>query len=367
MSYYVDLFSPDTYQTFSQSDRTISGFRERQLKLADRIIPGNRFICYVTKLSAWVGVLEVISGPFVDHTPIWGDPDPFVVRFKVRPLVWLGREFAVPIHDQALWDNLTFTSGLPQNSSSWTGAVRGSLRRLADEDGSLIESLLMQQANGPNPVIRNIDETEWRRLRGHVVQTTHGHQIVSIPEPSVDESDAEEVPVELRESIVVQALLGVIGTRMGLKIWIPRSDRQRVVASSNGNPIDLIEILPLNYDETTLKTIEQIDVLWLKGRSIVRAFEVEHTTSIYSGILRMADLMALQPNMDINLHIVAPEHRRTKVFDEIRRPVFSYMERRPLGESCTYISYASVREIAALPHLNRMSSGVIDDYAEEVE
>jgi hypothetical protein len=26
---------------------------------------------------------------------------------------------------------------------------------------------------------------------------------------------------------------------------------------------------------------------------------VEHTTSIYSGILRMADLLALQPNMDI--------------------------------------------------------------------
>src|SRR5690242_21750466 len=33
--------------------------------------------------------------------------------------------------------------------------------------------------------------------------------------------------------------------------------------------------------------------------SIVRAFEVEHTTSVYSGILRMADLLALQPNMDI--------------------------------------------------------------------
>jgi hypothetical protein len=39
--------------------------------------------------------------------------------------------------------------------------------------------------------------------------------------------------------------------------------------------------------------IERIDVLWLKGRSIKRAFEVEHTTSIYSGILRMADLLAL--------------------------------------------------------------------------
>ena len=28
--------------------------------------------------------------------------------------------------------------------------------------------------------------------------------------------------------------------------------------------------------------------------------------AIYSGLLRMADLLALQPNMNIRLHIVAP-------------------------------------------------------------
>jgi hypothetical protein len=41
---------------------------------------------------------------------------------------------------------------------------------------------------------------------------------------------------------------------------------------------------------------EQIEVLWLKGRAIQRAFEVEHTTSIYSGILRMADLLTWRSN-----------------------------------------------------------------------
>jgi hypothetical protein len=57
----------------------------------------------------------------------------------------------------------------------------------------------------------------------------------------------------------------------------------------------LLDLLPLNYDETTIRAIEQIDVIWLKRRAIVRAFEVEHTTAVYSGILRMADLPALQP------------------------------------------------------------------------
>jgi hypothetical protein len=105
----------------------------------------------------------------------------------------------------------------------------------------------------------------------------------------------------------------------------------------------LLENLPLNYDETTLRTIEQIDVIWLKRRSIVRAFEVEHTTAIYSGILRMADLLALQPNMDIRLHIVAPSSRREKVFQEITRPVFSLLEGGPLSGRCTYILYESVK------------------------
>ena len=129
----------------------------------------------------------------------------------------------------------------------------------------------------------------------------------------------------------------------------------------------MLERLPLNYDDTTLKTIEQIDVLWLRGRSIVRAFEVEHTTSIYSGILRMADLLALQPNMDIKLHIVAPAEKRDKVFQEIRRPVFSLLDRGPLSESCTYLSYDSLRDLSEEKHLGHLSDTVLDEYAEEAE
>ncbi len=105
-------------------------------------------------------------------------------------------------------------------------------------------------------------------------------------------------------------------------------------------------------------------MLWIRGRYIVRAFEVEHTTSVYSGILRMADLLALQPNVDIRLHIVAPLERREKVFQEIRRPVFSLLEKGPLAESCTYISYDSLRELASQKHLAHFSDSVLDEYAE---
>ena len=107
--------------------------------------------------------------------------------------------------------------------------------------------------------------------------------------------------------------------------------------------------------------------MWLKGRAIVRAFEVEHTTSIYSGILRMADLLALQPNMNIKLHIVAPYPRRDKVFQEIQRPVFSLLDVAPLYERCTYLSYDSIQEISELKHVGYLSDNVLDEYAEEAE
>jgi hypothetical protein len=121
--------------------------------------------------------------------------------------------------------------------------------------------------------------------------------------------------------------------------------------------------LPLNYNDATLKTIENIDVLWMRNRSIARAFEVEHTTAIYSGLLRMADLLALQPNIDIKLHIVAPDDRREKVLAEIKRPVFTLLEKGPLAESCSFLSYTAVETLHGEPKLAYLR----DSYLEQLE
>jgi hypothetical protein len=167
-----------------------------------------------------------------------------------------------------------------------------------------------------------VDENEYKRLLTHRIRRADKDVSVIVPEGTEVVEAPPEPEEEVRESIKIQALLAEIGSRMGMQIWLPRSDRAAVLAEWRGDHPPILERLPLNYDDTTLRTIEQIDVLWLKGRAIKRAFEVEHTTSIYSGILRMADLLALQPNMDIRLHIVAPATRREKVFQELRRPVF---------------------------------------------
>jgi len=105
----------------------------------------------------------------------------------------------------------------------------------------------------------------------------------------------------------------------------------------------LKEELPLQFDEATNRTIELIDVLWLKGNAIVAAFEIESTTSIYSGLLRMSDLIAMQPNLNIPLYLVAPDERREKVITEVNRPTFSQLS-PPMNQMCRFISFSALRE-----------------------
>lgn len=367
MAYFIDLFSPETHEAFTKSDRGTSGFRIRQQGVASRVKQGDTLVCYITRVSRWCGLLDVVEGPFIDMTPIFTpDPDPFVVRFKVKARVWLSLDVSPPIHEDVIWKNLSFTRELQKGSKGWTGKVRASLVPLEDADGKYLDKTLSAQSKSPTKYA--LDEQDARALTTHTVNRLDKVVSVSVPVDSErpKPSKASSEP-ETRESIRIQSLIAQAGAKMGMSIWVPNADRSGVVKEWQGEPPKLLDRLPLNYDDTTLRTIEQIDVLWLRGRSIVRAFEVEHTTSVYSGILRMADLLALQPNMDIRLHIVAPADRREKVFSEIRRPVFSLLDKGPLADSCTYLSYESIRDLAAQRHLAHLTDTVLDEYAEEAE
>ena len=81
----------------------------------------------------------------------------------------------------------------------------------------------------------------------------------------------------------------------------------------------------------------------------------------------MADLLAMQPNLKIKLHIVAPMSRREKVLQEIRRPVFTLLEGGALSETCTYLSYDSVADLRGQKNLAYLSDQVLEDYEEKAQ
>lgn len=366
MAYYLDLFSPLTYEAFLTSTQDITGFRKKQLNAARKLRPGDVLICYLTKLSRWVAAFQITSEVFEDNTPRFTTADdPFIVRFRVKPLVVLKSSFGIPIRESIIWDKLSFTNNMNKDGSQWTGPLRSSLKILSEQDGEYLLNLLVSQSQ--NPVEYPLDEEHYKKYLTHTITGLQKVIAVIVPEDNHIITPVLVEEKEVRESIKIQTLLSMIGEKMGFKIWLPRNDRNLVLQEWHPKADVILETLPLNYDTVTIKTIEQIDVLWLKGRSIIRAFEIEHTTSIYSGILRMADLLALQPNMDIKLHIVAPEDRKEKVFSEIQRPVFSLLEKGALSQYCTYLSYDSIRELSKEKHLGNLSHTVLEDYEEYVE
>ena len=106
MNYWLDLFTPYTWERFRTHGQNISGFRPRQRKTVfERVKQRDRFVCYLVKLSRWCGVLEVLSDAFEDTTPIFANErDPFSIRVKVNPEITLDFEHSVPIEIPDIWN-----------------------------------------------------------------------------------------------------------------------------------------------------------------------------------------------------------------------------------------------------------------------
>jgi hypothetical protein len=117
-----------------------------------------------------------------------------------------------------------------------------------------------------------------------------------------------------------------------------------------------------------MKTVSYIDVIWFEGRAIAAAFEIEHTTPMYSGLLRMADLMTLVPNQEIKWYLVAPDDRSDRFASQIGRPVFQSALRKPLHKVCRFLPYGrlleSLNEAHRLGFTPDLRPGFLDRLAE---
>jgi len=337
-NYWLNLFTGTTWQEFLKAGGNVTGFKENRWATTKRIKPGDYLICYVTGISRFISVLEVTSEAFKDSkNKIW-EFDTFPSRLQVKTLVKLGPKNAVPF--STLKKRLVMYQRL-ENPASWGILVRGSPKKLDPEDGELIIKAIYDAQKNPNPL--SYDKKKFDRIPRYL-RTKNIDTPVTIPDDREDIQD--EISVMKNEIIPhteIQWLLLKFGSDMGFDVWVARNDRNKDYKGNKFSDISgIINDLPLQFDEATTKTIELIDVLWLEGNSIIAAFEIESTTSIYSGLLRMSDLVAMQPNLNIPLYIVAPESRREKVMQEVNRPTFSKLT-LPLKEICRYISFKTLK------------------------
>jgi hypothetical protein len=254
----------------------------------------------------------------------------------VTHVVALTLETAVPVLDLQM--QLTIFQHL-KRPLAWTGHFRGSPARWKPADGeSAVEALLPAPRN---PVVRPVSAAKLAR-RPRALNARVGSVTVPESEEALDDVlQANELPTAHTE---IQWLLLKLGHAMGGDVWVARNDRSRRVPGHRLTELPRLNAeLPLPFDDATKRTIERIDVLWLKGHAIVAAFAIESTTSIYSGLLSMSDLVAMQPNLNIPLSLVAPDERREKVLVEVNRPTFSRLS-PPLAEVCRDIAFSGLRK-----------------------
>jgi type II restriction enzyme len=139
----------------------------------------------------------------------------------------------------------------------------------------------------------------------------------------------------------IQGWLRDLGLALGFAVWIASNDRSRAFQNgrlSDGCLAELPEGVAAGMDSVKL-----IDVVWLSqdNHQVAAAFEVEHSTSIYSGIVRMLDLvLGTEVGAKSTLFLVAPDSRRQDVASQLRRPAFSRVSE--LG--IRYLSYSQLKE-----------------------
>lgn len=132
-----------------------------------------------------------------------------------------------------------------------------------------------------------------------------------------------------------------IGNSLGYDVIAASNDRSKSHGSDSFSFISLQQFPTIDLEKDTLNTVKLIDVLWFqKGtNNVIAAFEVEKSTSIYSGILRLADLSFTIADGDEVFYLIIPDKREKDVVLQLLRPAI-----RQNNVVIKYIMFSDLRQ-----------------------
>lgn len=191
--------------------------------------------------------------------------------------------------------------------------VNDQLRNLLSKDLGAISGLLFDVGVGKIVVDENIQLViEKERKKGETTRRKR-HQEVQA------EIEAERMHTK------IQYLLTKIGKSLNYDVIVAANDRAKSYNDEKFSFTCLPHLPAMEVENDILRTIDLIDVLWFKKgtNKIICAFEVEKSTSIYSGILRLADLALTLSNAKMMICLVAPDEREREIIAQLKRPSIS--------------------------------------------
>jgi type II restriction enzyme len=127
----------------------------------------------------------------------------------------------------------------------------------------------------------------------------------------------------------------------GHDVWVASNDRNKTCQGNSLVSLTLNE-LPHFAGPDVLTVAKLIDVIWFKKLSAtpVCFFEIEHSTSVYSGLLRLNDVRIDYPVP--KAVIVASPIRKNLYKRQIGRRTFVNSE---LADVCQFLSYDDVKKL----------------------
>lgn len=245
----------------------------------------------------------------------------------VANLLYFIHPTLVPPFNTAIVNGYNALTGARVKLGRWDHylAMRGGIVALNERCGDLLSNdlgaiggLLFDVGTGrypaPPPEGNEPARQAWEAGLAQVREEARTLQKALASERACDETHTE-----------VQGWLRDLGLALGYRVWVAANDRGR--ACGDGRLGDgCLDTLPAALLAAPgAEAVRLIDVIWLdEAHAPAAAFEVEHSTSIYSGIVRMLDL-ALGSGAGFNgrLFLVAPDGREADVRQQLARPAFS--------------------------------------------
>jgi type II restriction enzyme len=266
---------------------------------------------------------EILSGiRTIDHLKIKG------LGPAVANLIYFLHPTHAPPFNTAIVNGYNAITGSKVKLGSWEHylAMREGIlelnaryRDLLSNDLGAIAGFLFDVGSGryPAPPLESEDlsDRDWDRRLAEARA-----EAVKFEKTALQQRDTDRTHTE------VQAWIRDLGRALGYRVWIAANDRSRPYDGARLGEGCLDQLPAALANGAGAESIRLIDVLWLEAGAdrVTAAFEVEHSTTIYSGVVRMLDLaLSGELHTSAGLFLVAPDSREGDVRAQLRRPAFS--------------------------------------------
>lgn len=201
------------------------------------------------------------------------------------------------------------------------------LKHLLSKDLGAITGLLFEIGTGRLVIKENAEKyIQQDKEKRNKIMTKRHKEILS---DLTEESEHSEMQFHLAR----------LGNTLGYQVWIAQNDHKRQCNGRALNEFTISSFPPLGIPLSVRDTASLIDVIWFDDKlNVVSAFEVEKSTSIYSGILRLHDLSLSLGPCDCQLYLVAPDKREKEIKAQLLRPSF-----QKTALSLSYILFSDLR------------------------